>query len=244
MSRSSESVTRLDIRFPNEMYHKLQQIAVKDGARTHHISQKVEVSPTVIKLVQFALDTLDGMLSDSSGNISDSLSDIFENDLSDKTINVSDISDKRIETIVDRRLAELGLFPNCQTEHNSTAHSLPDKVNILPDNLSDKDVLISDKVVLIPDNLSDINIPSDDSSNSESIAQDVQIIQAGTIKQVSGEIPESLSFGDFHKMLDLPNVGKPNKAKGDIAIAIALARGHGNWTMNSTTRKFTKLTEE
>ena len=244
MSRSSESVTRLDIRFPNEMYHKLQQIAVKDGARTHHISQKVEVSPTVIKLVQFALDTLDGMLSDSSGNISDSLSDIFENDLSDKTINVSDMSDKRIETIVDRRLAELGLFPNCQTEHNSTAHSLPDKVNILPDNLSDKDVLISDKVMLIPDNLSDtVNIPSDNSSDSESIAKDVQIIQAEAIEQVSGEIPESLSFGDFHKMLDLPNTGKPNKAKGDIAIVTAKAKGYGNWTMNSTTRKFTKLTE-
>ncbi len=245
MSRSSESVTRLDIRFPNEMYRKLQQIAVKDGAKNHHISQKVEISPTVIKLVQFALDTLDGMLSDSSDKVPDKLSDILTSNLPDKISSVSDISDNRIEAIVDKRLAELGLFPVGQTENNSGSHSLPDKADNLPDNLSDTDVIISDKVPSIPDSLSDTkNIPSDDSSDSESIAEDVQIIQTEEIDQVGGEIPESLSFGDFHKMLDLPNTGKPNKAKGDIAIATAKAKGHGDWTMNSTTRKFTKLTEE
>lgn len=93
------------------------------------------------------------------------------------------------------------------------------------------------------DKHTDKNIPSDDSSNSEPIAEDVQLIPSDEIEQISGEIPQSLSFGDFHKLLGLSNTGNPSKAKGDIAIAIAKENGHGNWTMNSTTRKFTKQTE-
>ena len=104
--------------------------------------------------------------------------------------------------------------------------------------------LVNNKLNVALDNRYTVNIPSDDSSHSESIFQDVQIIQTEVIEQVSGEIPESLSFGDFHKMLDLSNTGKPNKAKGDIAIAIAKARGHGDWIMNSTTRRFTKLADK
>lgn len=79
------------------------------------------------------------------------------------------------------------------------------------------------------------NIPSDDSSNSESIAD--------AIEQASGEI-EILSWGDFYKMLGLSTTGNPSKAKGDIAIATAKEQERGTWVMNSSTRKFTKLTED
>ena len=58
--------------------------------------------------------------------------------LPDKVGSLSDISGKRIEAIVDRRLIQLGLFSSCQTENNC----LPDKVNDAPD----KDATISDKV--------------------------------------------------------------------------------------------------
>jgi len=246
------------------MYEKLQQIAVKDGARTHHISQKVQISPTVIKLVQFALDNIDRMVSDSNGNISDNLSDIGINSLPDKANNLSDISDKRIEAIVDKRLAELGLLPICQTEDNSTDHSLPDKVENVPDSLSDnssdklsdkidevpdrlsdKDVIISDRVTLLSDSLSDTkNIPSNDPSNSAPIAEEVQIIPTEAIDRVDEEVPESLSWGDFHKRLGLPTTGKPSKAKGDKAIAKAEEKGHGDWVMNSSNYQFTKSTKE
>jgi hypothetical protein len=243
MSRAGESVTRLDIRFPNEMYHKLQQIAVKDGARTHHISQKVEVSPTVIKLVQFALDTIAERLSDSSDNISDSLSGITTNSLPDKIDDVSDISDTRIEAIVDRRLAELGLFPDRQIESDSTPQFLPDKSDAVPDTLSDKDVILSDMVTLIPGSISDTeNIPSDDSSNSESIAEDMQIIQTEAFEQVSGEIPQSFSFAEFHDWLGIPKPTKRNKANGAIAIATAKEKGLGDWKMDSSSFRFTKTT--
>jgi hypothetical protein len=233
MSRSGESVTRLDIRFPNEMYDQMQQIAIKGGARTHHISQKVEVSPTVIKLVQLGLDALNGKLPDTSDNISDSLPDKSSNILSDRNNNVSDISDKRIESIVDRRLTELGIIPNCQTENSSTSHSLPDR-----------DFMISDRMTLLPDNLSDIkNITSDDSSNSESVVEDVQVLPSDAIEQVSGDNPQYYSYSEFHKWVGIPP-SRPNIANGDIAITIAKDRGLGDWRMNSSSRKFTKLTEE
>ena len=177
MSRASESITRVDVRFPNEIYDAVQQIAIKDGARTHHISQKVEVSPTIIKLVQLALDNIAGKISDNSINLADRLSDRVFTPLPDKMQVVSDISDMRIEAIMDRRLAELGLFPVCQIESDSTSHFLSDKNDDVPDNISNKGVIISDRVTHLPDNLPDtINIPSDDVSNSESIAEDVQII--------------------------------------------------------------------
>ena len=243
MGRSGDSVTRLDIRFPNEMYEKLQQIAVKDGARTHHISQKVEVSPTVIKLVQFALDTIDRMLSDSSDNISDNLSDILVNSLPDKVANVSGISDTSIETIVDRRLAELGLFPVPKIESDSIPHLLPDKLESVPDSLPDKDVILSDREAALPDNLPDTeNIPSDDSSNSESIAEDVQIIPTEAIEQVGGGSPQSFSFAEFHEWLGLPRTAR-TKLNGDIAIEFARSQGKGNWVI-SKSYKLTKLTED
>ncbi|WP_373538766.1 hypothetical protein [Chamaesiphon sp.] len=211
------------------MYEKLQQIAVKDGARTHHISQKVEVSPTVIKLVQLGLDALNGRLPDTISNVSDNLPDKILNTLSDKNNDISDISDKRIEAIVDRRLAELGILPDCQTEDNPTLHSLPDKVDAVPDSLPDNDAIISDKGALLPDSLPDTkNTPSDDSSNSESVAEDVQV-------------PSSFSFGEFHDWLGLTRTTR-NKVNGDSAIDFARSQGRGEWVM-SKSYKFTKLTE-
>jgi hypothetical protein len=242
MSRSGESVTRLDIRFPNEMYDKLQQIAIKDGARTHHISQKVEVSPTVIKLVQFAFDTLAGMVSDSGENVPDSLPDMSLKMLSDKDISISDkLSDKMVEGIVDRRLKELGLFPECQIEDEAISPPLSDKHGTVPDSISDKDIMISDKNVLLPDNLSDTkNIPSDDSelvTKCDAVELSELPTKCESVELV-GEVPQSFSFGEFHDWLGLTRAAR-NKANRDNAIDFARSQGRGEWVMDKSHR-FTK----
>jgi hypothetical protein len=269
MSRASDSITRLDIRFPNEMYSRLQQIAVEDGARTHHISKKVEVSPTVIKLLQFAFDTIDGILPDSGDELPDT---------------ILGIPDKRIETIVDRRLVELGLFPDPQADGITASEDVSDKESILPDTVSDSAVIdsaatvsdivadkesvvsdtelgsdeLSDNEVNLSDNISDNkNIPLDDSSNSEDVCEDVQInaIETATIPASPTPSPQpsiktdaidkageiSFSFAGFHDWLSLPKPDKRNKANGDSIIAIAKERGLGNWVMDSKSYRFNKI---
>jgi predicted DNA-binding protein len=83
------------------------------------------------------------------------------------------------------------------------------------------------------------NIPSDDSSSSQSIAEDVPITQVNAIEQVSGEDPQSFSFAGFHDWLGLSKTDR-SKVNGNAAIAIARDRGHGNWEM-SNSFKFTKI---
>jgi hypothetical protein len=241
MGRSSDKGTRVDVMFSNDVYEAIQQLAIHDGAKTHHISKKVEVSPTIAKLVRLGLDALDGKLPDNSSELSDKLTGKPSRTLSG---NLSDISDKRVEIIVDRRLTELGLFPDRPIEDIPAPHLLPDKNDNVPDNLSVKDVMISDKVDSLPDSLSDTeNTPSDDSSNSESIAEDVPITQVNAIEQVSGETTEYYLFGEFHDLLGIPTPARKSKANINIAIATAKDQGLGDWGWNSTLLKFTTITE-
>ncbi len=305
MSRASESITRVDVRFPNEIYDAVQQIAVKGGARTHHISQKVEVSPTIVKLVQLGLDALNGKLPDSEDNVSDILSGNVSDKESTLSAIVAEVSGKVFESLetaispvkermeyldglsnaawVDlkndlwlererinvlvRDLTAKGILDPSDTR-SVASNRLPDigtnsSVNVpdsiasvsthnLSDNIADIKDSISDiatKVFRIPDNAVDLsgslsdnkNIPSDDSSNSESIADDVQIIPTDAIEQVSGEVSSSFSFGEFHGWLGLTRTDR-NKVNGDAAIDFARLQGRGNWKM-SKSYKFTIQTE-
>jgi hypothetical protein len=273
MGRSSDSVTRVDIRFSNQMYDEIQQIAIKDGAKTHHISQKVEVSPTIVKLVQFALDTLAGRVPDSIDDISDSVPDTLLSSLPDKQTVVSDIiaevSD-RVRKAVDesfnkewvelkntlwlerervsilvRELASKGIIDSAGSSSPTQPQLLPDKIDNVPDTVPDKDDIISDRVDSLPDSLSDTkNIPSDDSSNFESLAEMVQNIPVDAIEQISGDVASSFSFAGFHDWLKLAQPDKRNKANGVLAIATAKEKGFGDWKMDSSSYRFTKITKD
>jgi hypothetical protein len=279
MSRVSESITRADVRFPNKIYDTVQQIAIKDGARIHHISRKVEVSSTIVKLVQLGIDALNGKLPDSNSlvpdkqpdNLSDNATSILSDTKSTVSGITSEVSDRLMQLVDDRvashhvlsrgdvlglidiQLLHYGLVGGRQVRASinlqplslpeSDSDTLPDTENTLPDNLPDKDVIISDRGASLPDSLPDTeNIPSDASSNSESIAEDVRIIQAEAIEQVIEDNPRSFSFAEFHIWLNLPKPDKRNKASGDSIIAIAKEQGRGDWEMDSKSYRFTKIT--
>ena len=198
MRRSGELVTRLDIRFPKSMYDQLQKIAIDDGAKIHHISKKTEVSPTIIKLIQFALDNYDRILSDNNANLADNLSDNSTNttidSLSDRVNTLSDkLSDKMIEAIVDKRLEELGVLANLQSQDNfvpenidiipDNIEAISDNVNNVPDSIPDSIEAISDNIEVvtdnIPDNIDNVpdtkNILSDNSTSSRPPQKNVEV---------------------------------------------------------------------
>ena len=170
MSRANESVTRVDVRFSNEMYQEIQQLAIRDGARTHHISQKVEVSPTIVKLVQLGLDALNGKLPDSDGSIPDILPDKLsgkKDTVSDIDVAVSDkvtreliqsinIERERIDVLL-RKLTAKGIIDPIDIPTDNLSQ-LPDNIKIISDTLSVKDDVVSDIDSDLSDNLPDNNV--------------------------------------------------------------------------------------
>jgi hypothetical protein len=49
---------RVTLYLPDDLYLAVQRLAVEDGAKIHHISKNVTTAPTVVKLVELALETL------------------------------------------------------------------------------------------------------------------------------------------------------------------------------------------
>ena len=62
-SRKTDSVTRVDIRIPNELYEQISALAVSHfHAKIHHRSQKPEVTPTILELIKIGIVHLESTL--------------------------------------------------------------------------------------------------------------------------------------------------------------------------------------
>ncbi|MGV2831659.1 hypothetical protein [Myxosarcina sp. GI1(2024)] len=59
-SRQTDKVTRVDIRLPNKLYDQISAIAVNHfHAKVHHRSNKPEVTPTILKLIELGIGQLE-----------------------------------------------------------------------------------------------------------------------------------------------------------------------------------------
>ena len=65
--RKTKGSTRIDLRIPDTLLDKIRELAIENNAPIHHISNKPELTGTIINLLEKAL----------SGNTSDSLSDNY-----------------------------------------------------------------------------------------------------------------------------------------------------------------------
>jgi len=56
-SRQNDTVTRVDVRIPNHLYSQIQAIAIEHfNAKIHHRSNKPEVTPTILELIQIGIE--------------------------------------------------------------------------------------------------------------------------------------------------------------------------------------------
>lgn len=56
--RKDNKVTRLDLRIPNDIYAQVEEIAKANKAPSHHITGKIILSPTLLKLISLGIKSL------------------------------------------------------------------------------------------------------------------------------------------------------------------------------------------
>jgi hypothetical protein len=56
MAKAQGKITKLDLGIPNDLYAQIEEIAIEEGAKVHHISKKPTLTPTAIKLLEEAIE--------------------------------------------------------------------------------------------------------------------------------------------------------------------------------------------
>ncbi|WP_309736749.1 hypothetical protein [Chamaesiphon sp. OTE_75_metabat_556] len=107
--KTRQSDSRIDVRFPDEIYEAIKSIAQKDGAKIHHRSGEIILTPTVVKLIRIGISHLsdDYQISLSDTNLSDNLTSrvvAIEQELSDLKKLVTTLSDRLPDNLTDKTL--------------------------------------------------------------------------------------------------------------------------------------------
>lgn len=78
-NRRTDTVTRVDVRIPNELYSQIQKIAIAIfNAKIHHRSNKPEISPTILELIKIGIAHLESTLPATDETAGDELREQIE----------------------------------------------------------------------------------------------------------------------------------------------------------------------
>ncbi len=176
MPATSGSITRCDIRVPNQLYDRIEALAIERGAKIHHRSGKPEVTNTLLELIKVGLR--------HSGEIPDIPDEIPDRYLEEV---VCRVRDKLSENLSD--ISDMANIPD------SALDKIADKVY---ERLSEK---LSGKIS--EDDLEEITARVEDrlSGNSSGLSdENLEQVVAQVHKNLSDALSERLS--DIERQLN------------------------------------------
>lgn len=111
--RKTDSVTRVDIRIPNELYQQISDLAVSHfHAKIHHRSQKPEVTPTILELIKIGIAHLESTLPVTEDVTAETVTDELQQQIEQL--------DSRLKTVEDK-LSEVDVTaPRIESEPTSS----------------------------------------------------------------------------------------------------------------------------
>jgi hypothetical protein len=240
-NRKDLKVTRLDLRIPNDLYSQVEEIARANNEPSHHITGNIVLSPTLLKLISLGIRSLSGNYSELVdlptiiGQVSDTLSprvDTVERELADLKEVVAELSGKLSDKVSD------SLMPV------SIADALPDKDEIVSDNVTDKlsdiNVAIAGKVA---DTMSDNLTPS-------TVTPEI-IDSIVTSAKTTDKDPSTKTWVEFFKMIGMAALTATEaQKKENINIRTkqmeeglrgAMEKGLGEWAVKRAGRDFVRV---
>lgn len=241
--RQESKVTRLDLRIPNDIYARVEEIAKANNEPTHHITGNIILTPTLVKLIRLGIRSLSDNyptladLATASEQVPDTLNprmNAVEGELSELKKLVIELSDK-----ISSRLADTFIHSETPGEYHIQPDTLSDNTTVsdlLPDNISD--IIAEDRPSNTPDNRESSLLPD---SKSDIAPDTSETTENHTTQSLSSE-SETMSWTDFYRMIDevLPQDLKRNKANSDRAIALAVNKGFDGWRYDSRVKNFIK----
>jgi hypothetical protein len=223
-ARQESKITRLDLRIPNDVYARVEEIAKANNEPVHHITGNIILTPTLVKLIRLGIRSLSdnyptlASLATASEQVPDTLTprmNAVEGELSELKKLVTELSDRVSDRLSDSMVLS-DLLPANVSDIAETETIAEDRQNNTPDNQEPS---------FRSDSQSDIVLDTIDPISTKPIAEN-----------------ETMSWRDFDRMIGeiLPKDMKRNKEDAEKALRVAAELGFNGWRYDSNGKKFIK----
>ena len=124
-SRKTDSVTRVDIRIPNELYQQISDLAVSHfHAKIHHRSQKPEVTPTILELIKIGIAHLESTLPVTQDVTNETVTDKLQQQIAQLDSRLLTVENKLSGVDVTATIGKLELTsPRTESEQSTELYS-------------------------------------------------------------------------------------------------------------------------